>query len=620
MSINTANLITTPNGQAELAEIHRVNAQLFADHREISIELLFPYIAISQKTPEVIEGISSTTPELIKQEPCWANVDVCQVQTYTVQGVQKRDFAIGGLFEVKQDINNALTIILYAQTRIVDSRSAEKKEEDGNRSATTIVAENYGYTAKILPYAYTKILNSDGVYSESGITIGASRYGRSRHRFYFNYIIDNNDGIADNITVNDNVYPYSDGYLSKTAFEIGLERYKKAIETELDTLEGRMVTTYRKDDADLGDNQVIKGEKTFEYPVVLFTQSGKKAKVGSTGLTFHVGNEPTPTASVTGWVNSFVIDGPVSYEGGISIVAGKNDEDNLGNNTRMVIRHWGEAVDEHGDPVYDPANSIEFFINSEDDPVVTISYNEDESQYQLYSENVSTQNLRIANSLKATGSSFRILANRNSSSSSMIEFNRYTGIGLMLVSTAEDINVVSGNNILLSAGDGSGSVNLLGGLNVGGNVIFGGNVGKGSNSTDAGNLLYYNSASDGESNGNLKLSKLSGVPMNLYIAEAATHAKIDSSDSTKADCPVGSVVYAILVGNIKGANVKVNPGEIFELPNDGSAHGYVAELSISGWTNGLKLPNKKYKALHSIVFTGDAQTLPSPALIQRVAD
>lgn len=616
MSINTANLITTPNGQAELAEVHRVNAQLFADHREISIELLFPYIAISQKTPEVIEDISETTSELIKQEPCWANVDICQVQTYTVQGVQKRDFAIGGLFDVKQDINNALTIILYAQTRIVDSRSAEKKEEDGNRSATNIVAENYGYTAKILPYAYTKILDSDGVYSESGITIGASRYGRSRHRFYFNYIIDNNDGIANNITVNDNVYPYSDGYLSKTAFELGLERYKNAIETELDVLKERMVTTYREDDPDLGDDQTIKGTKTFEWPVVLFTQSGKKAKVGSTGLTFHVGNESNPTASITGFVNSFIIDGPVSYNATVSIVAGKNDTDNLGNNTRIEIRHWGEAVDEHGDPTYDPANSIDFYINSEDDPVVTISYDENEHQYQLYSVNVSTQNIRVTNSLTATGSNFRIIANRNSNSSSMIEFNRYTGIGLMLVSTSEDINVVSGSNILLSAGDGSGSINLLGGLNVGGDVIFGENVGKGSNSTDAGNLLYYNSASDGESNGNLKLSKLSGVQASLYIAEAATHAKVDSSDSTKADCPVGSIVYAILAGNIKGSGVKVNPGETFSI----SGNAYVAELSSSGWAIGLSLPAGKYKALHSIVFTGLAQTLPSPALIQRIAD
>jgi hypothetical protein len=198
----------------------------------------------------------------------------------------------------------------------------------------------------------------------------------------------------------------------------------------------------------------------------------------------------------------------------------------------------------------------------------------------------------------------------------MIEFNRYTGIGLMLVSTAEDINVVSGNNILLSAGDGSGVINLLGGLNVGGNVIFGGNVGKGSNSTDAGNLLYYNSASDVESNGNLKLSRLSGVQASLYIAEAATHAKVDSSDNTKADCTVGSIVYAMLSGNAKGANVTVNPGETFSV----SGSGYVAELSSSGWAIGLLLPAGKYKALHSIKFTGVATPLPSPALIQRVAD
>jgi hypothetical protein len=229
MSINTANLITTQNGQAELAEVHRVNAELFKDHRDISVELLFPYIAISDKTPEVIEGTSSITDEMVKQEPCWANVDICQTQTYATLGVLKRDFAIGGLFEVKQDIENARTVILYARTRIVDSRSSEKKGADSNRSAADIVENNYGYIAKMLPYAYTRVLDSNGEYLETGITIGASRYGRSRHRFYFNYIIDNNDGIADNITVGDVVYPYSDGYLSKTAFELGLERYEKAI-------------------------------------------------------------------------------------------------------------------------------------------------------------------------------------------------------------------------------------------------------------------------------------------------------------------------------------------------------------------------------------------------------
>lgn len=229
MSINTSNLVTTTNGQSELAKVHSVNYALDKDGREIHVEFLFPYIIISKKSPEEVAIIASSTESEVKSEPCWSNVDICQVQTYSVLETIKRNFTIGALFDVKEDIEGAKTVILFAKTIIIDNRSKERIEKDSHRSAKDIVLNNYGYETKMLPYAYTMLLDETGNYSEAGIKIGAARFGRSRHRFYFNYIIDNNDGIANNITVNDNVYPYSDGYLSKTAFELGLERYEKAV-------------------------------------------------------------------------------------------------------------------------------------------------------------------------------------------------------------------------------------------------------------------------------------------------------------------------------------------------------------------------------------------------------
>ena len=229
MSINTSNLVTTTNGQSELAKVHSVNYALNKDGREIHVEFLFPYITISKKSPEEVAIIARFTESGVKSEPCWSNVDICQVQTYSVLETIKRNFTIGALFDVKEDIEGAKTVVLFAKTIIVDNRSKERIEKDSHRSAKDIVLYNYGYETKMLPYAYTMLLDETGNYSEAGIKIGAARFGRSRHRFYFNYIIDNNDGLADNITVDDNVYPYSDGYLSKTAFELGLERYENAV-------------------------------------------------------------------------------------------------------------------------------------------------------------------------------------------------------------------------------------------------------------------------------------------------------------------------------------------------------------------------------------------------------
>lgn len=229
MSINTSNLVTTANGLAELARVQSLNAKLFEDHREISLQMLFPYIVISQKTVEEVEVVTSSTDVEVQSEAAWARVDVCQVQSYSREDVTYRDFTIGALLEIKNNIGNARTAVLFCKTRIVDARSNSRKASDGNRTATDILDSEYGYTVNQLPFAYTELLDSDGNVNPDGITIGAAKFGRARHRMLFNYIIDNNSGIADNITVDDNVYPYSDGYLSKRAFEEGLKRYEEAV-------------------------------------------------------------------------------------------------------------------------------------------------------------------------------------------------------------------------------------------------------------------------------------------------------------------------------------------------------------------------------------------------------
>lgn len=229
MSINTSNLVTTRTGQIELSKVHSMNMRLKADKRSISVELLFPYLAISDKDMQAAAAGEEETDLEIKNELCWTNVDVCQVVNYSVGDEAKRNFTIGGLFNVENDITGAKSFLLFFKTNIVDFRSEAEKQADGGASAEYVLYTRYGYSVKQAPFAFTMILNNAGEMPEDGISIGASKFGRSRHRFYFNYIIDNNSGIADNITVNDNRYPYSDGYLSKTAFEDGLKRYEKAI-------------------------------------------------------------------------------------------------------------------------------------------------------------------------------------------------------------------------------------------------------------------------------------------------------------------------------------------------------------------------------------------------------
>ena len=229
MSINTSNLITTRIGQVELSKVHSMNMRLKADNRSISVELLFPYLAISNKDMQTVSELEAETDSEIKSELCWTNVDICQVVNYSVGDEAKRNFTIGGLFNVESDITGAKSFLLFFKTNIVDFRSEKEKKADGGASAEHLLYIRYGYSVTQAPFAFTMILNNAGEMPVDGINIGASKFGRSRHRFYFNYIIDNNSGIANNITVNDNRYSYSDGYLSKTAFEDGLKRYEDAI-------------------------------------------------------------------------------------------------------------------------------------------------------------------------------------------------------------------------------------------------------------------------------------------------------------------------------------------------------------------------------------------------------
>ena len=132
--------------------------------------------------------------------------------------------------------------------------------------------------------------------------------------------------------------------------------------------------------------------------------------------------------------------------------------------------------------------------------------------------------------------------------------------------------------------------------------------------------LYRSTNTNAEADGKLKLSKMDGTQDQLYIAEAATHAKVNSSDNTKADCPVGTLVFAILAGDVKNANVVVKVGEVFAIT---ASQAIVCGIKSTGYdfTSNLYLPAGNYKALHNIIFPGTPGAgFTVPALIQRVAD
>lgn len=135
---------------------------------------------------------------------------------------------------------------------------------------------------------------------------------------------------------------------------------------------------------------------------------------------------------------------------------------------------------------------------------------------------------------------------------------------------------------------------------------------------DAG-ALYYGSGNARDVSGELHLDRLDGSTDSIYIAEAAMHAAADTSDSSKAVCPVGSIVFAMLSQDIKGANVSVEVGEVFSVSAN---QAFVANLKAQGFTldgSERKLPAGKYKAFHKITFNGaTGSTFAEPVLIQRV--
>ena len=137
--------------------------------------------------------------------------------------------------------------------------------------------------------------------------------------------------------------------------------------------------------------------------------------------------------------------------------------------------------------------------------------------------------------------------------------------------------------------------------------------------SDSPGNLYRKTNANAEADGKLKLSKMDGTQDQLYIAEAATHAKPNTSVSNNADCPIGSIVYAKLYRDIQNSGT-VNVGVKFFIS---AGKAVVACISSSGWdipSDARMLPEGYYKALHAITFDGTNTMFSQPVLIQRVAD
>ena len=240
MAFNTGNLVVYVTGGDMLFSVQSINSRSIKDKLGIRAYLYFPYMYITENE-SAIEQRAYYTDLTIKNTPCYANVDVAQVQNFSeiVNGkpVVKRAFTVGALFEIKAAIGNAKAIIMTAKVGYADERTEEQKAAQGHHSAEEVIAERYPdlyvSTEAVKPYAYTS-LYANGV-PEAGLHIEAAMYGRSRERVLFNYIVENIS--ADLINVDSNVYPYSDGYLSKTAFEEGLGEYENALTTLRDYID-----------------------------------------------------------------------------------------------------------------------------------------------------------------------------------------------------------------------------------------------------------------------------------------------------------------------------------------------------------------------------------------------
>lgn len=276
--------------------------------------------------------------------------------------------------------------------------------------------------------------------------------------------------------------------------------------------------------------------------------------------------------------------------------------------------------------------SISFVITDEDIAgsindinVASIEYDSSLTKYVFKADNIATKRLNTSSDFSihtAQNKKIVIGTGEVSSSYSTLSLNS----GALLQTNQGPIGIVSNSLIQITSGNAE-SITLTPDVSVNGDLTV--------NNTLKVNYLKYNSASavsaeniyhstntNIESDGKLKLSKMDGTQDELYIADAATHARINSSDDNKTDCPIGSIIYAILSKNIKPSGTVVKAGVPFAV-SDGQA--LVAKLTSSGWAStvaheGLYLPAGKYKAFHAIAFTGESAPFNDPVIIQRVAD
>lgn len=254
MSINTGNLITTEFGQQQLALVGQLNFELQGQHPGITVRLALQYMGITQRNSTTIAEDDDLyfTHDLPDITSIHTKVDLCQVQSYpqiSDDELVKKSFSISALFDIKEDLSMCRNVVLLGRIVYADARSEAQVIADNNRSAYVILRDDYGIdlsddytnedaTGVYFHFAYCQLLGSDGQPAQtSGITIAQSRYGRSRQRVIFNYVMDDTSGQSDNITIDDNFYPYSDGYLSKKAFEEGLVDYEATLQEYADKLE-----------------------------------------------------------------------------------------------------------------------------------------------------------------------------------------------------------------------------------------------------------------------------------------------------------------------------------------------------------------------------------------------
>lgn len=155
---------------------------------------------------------------------------------------------------------------------------------------------------------------------------------------------------------------------------------------EFNVLKERTVTTHKEGDNTAGDNQTIRGEKTFVGRIAVTDMSQNKFSAINYDAIYY-GESGYDLAGMK--VNVATAYGIAS----LKMIAG--DVLDPDNHTMLWIRHSNNN---------DSYNGFYFFINSEGESVASISYNDDLSDYEFYATNVGADNLRLANSFSLTGS------------------------------------------------------------------------------------------------------------------------------------------------------------------------------------------------------------------------